>query len=220
MRMVPAVSPSHLSNGSRSGNYWIVGDVNNHAGRSLYVRLKGPLSGKARAGNGRMARPENTTATCLISSPRAKVRPARHVRGPAVLRWVAYIPGPTLAASHDVGLANAAWRPAQRRGEAAGGAVREATQRRGDRATEFTSTAVGKLPTWLDARKPSPRPLILQRLSNIAACLICVEENSVATARPKDAFLGTSNETALGSAMLQGNMFLDFFVQRTYSMCL
>jgi len=40
----------YLSNGRRSGNYWIVGDVNNHAGRSLYVRLKGPLSGKGARG--------------------------------------------------------------------------------------------------------------------------------------------------------------------------
>ncbi len=45
-----AVCRHYLSNGRRYGNYWIVGDVNNHAGRSLYVRLKGPLSGKGARG--------------------------------------------------------------------------------------------------------------------------------------------------------------------------
>ncbi|QGM95852.1 hypothetical protein F7D13_16685 (plasmid) [Methylocystis rosea] len=47
---VEAVCRHYLSNGRRSGNYWIVGDVNNHPGRSLYVRLKGPLSGKGARG--------------------------------------------------------------------------------------------------------------------------------------------------------------------------
>lgn len=47
---VEAVCKYYLSNGRRSGNYWIVGDVNNHAGRSLFVRLKGPLSGKGARG--------------------------------------------------------------------------------------------------------------------------------------------------------------------------
>jgi hypothetical protein len=47
---VEAVCKHYLSNGSRSGNYWIVGDVNNNAGRSLFVRLKGPLSGKGARG--------------------------------------------------------------------------------------------------------------------------------------------------------------------------
>ena len=47
---VEAVCRRYLSNGRRCGNYWIVGDVNNNAGRSLYVRLKGPLSGKGARG--------------------------------------------------------------------------------------------------------------------------------------------------------------------------
>ena len=47
---VEAVCKHYLSNGGKSGNYWIVGDVNNHLGRSLYVRLKGPLSGKGARG--------------------------------------------------------------------------------------------------------------------------------------------------------------------------
>jgi len=47
---VDAVCKHYLSNGRRCGNYWIVGDVNNNAGRSLYVRLKGPLSGRGARG--------------------------------------------------------------------------------------------------------------------------------------------------------------------------
>src|SRR5208283_4263879 len=47
---VEAVCKHYLSNGRRCGNYWIVGDVNNNVGRSLYVRLKGPLSGKGARG--------------------------------------------------------------------------------------------------------------------------------------------------------------------------
>jgi hypothetical protein len=47
---VEAVCKHYLSNGSRSGNYWIVGDVNNNVGRSLFVRLKGPLYGKGARG--------------------------------------------------------------------------------------------------------------------------------------------------------------------------
>ena len=47
---VEAVCRHYLSNGRRCGNYWIVGDVNNNAGRSLYVRLKGPLFGKGARG--------------------------------------------------------------------------------------------------------------------------------------------------------------------------
>jgi len=50
---VEAVCRHYLSNGRRCGNYWIVGDVNNNTGRSLYVRLKGPLSGKGARGKWR-----------------------------------------------------------------------------------------------------------------------------------------------------------------------
>lgn len=40
----------YLPNGRRSGRYWLVGDVRNSTGRSLYVRLHGPLSGPGAAG--------------------------------------------------------------------------------------------------------------------------------------------------------------------------
>ena len=45
-----AVCRHYLSNGRREGRYWIVGDVANTPGRSLYVRLYGPLYGKGAAG--------------------------------------------------------------------------------------------------------------------------------------------------------------------------
>jgi len=45
-----AVCRHYLSNGRRHGHYWLVGDVENSAGRSLYVRLTGPESGKGTAG--------------------------------------------------------------------------------------------------------------------------------------------------------------------------
>jgi hypothetical protein len=45
-----AVCRYYLSNGHREGRYWIVGDVANTPGRSLYVRLYGPLYGKGAAG--------------------------------------------------------------------------------------------------------------------------------------------------------------------------
>src|SRR5260370_4715709 len=49
-RSAEAVCRYYLSNGRREGRYWIVGDVANTPGRSLYVRLYGPLSGKGAAG--------------------------------------------------------------------------------------------------------------------------------------------------------------------------
>ena len=48
-RNAEAVCRYYLSNGHREGRYWIVGDVANTPGRSLYVRLYGPLSGKGAA---------------------------------------------------------------------------------------------------------------------------------------------------------------------------
>jgi hypothetical protein len=45
-----AVCRHYLSNGRRQGRYWLVGDADNHPGRSLYVRLKGPDNGKGAVG--------------------------------------------------------------------------------------------------------------------------------------------------------------------------
>ncbi|NLS07471.1 DNA primase [Rhizobium sp. P32RR-XVIII] len=41
-----AVCRHYLSAGRRAGNYWLVGDVDNNKGRSLYVRLTGPRAGR------------------------------------------------------------------------------------------------------------------------------------------------------------------------------
>ena len=45
-----AVCRHYLSNGYRQGRYWLVGDVGNTHGRSLYVRLHGPDTGRGAAG--------------------------------------------------------------------------------------------------------------------------------------------------------------------------
>jgi hypothetical protein len=45
-----AVCRKYLPNGVKSGNYWMVGDVSGAPGRSMHVRLKGPLSGRGAAG--------------------------------------------------------------------------------------------------------------------------------------------------------------------------
>ena len=49
-RQAEAVCRHYLSNGRREGRYWLVGDVRNTPGRSMFVRLKGPESGKGAAG--------------------------------------------------------------------------------------------------------------------------------------------------------------------------
>ena len=49
-REAEAVCRQYLSNGRRVGRYWIVGDVHNNRGRSMYVRLFGPESGPGAAG--------------------------------------------------------------------------------------------------------------------------------------------------------------------------
>src|SRR5580704_12194837 len=49
-RDAEAVCRHYLSNGRRRGRYWVVGDVANTPGRSLFVRLSGPESGKGAAG--------------------------------------------------------------------------------------------------------------------------------------------------------------------------
>lgn len=49
-REAEAVCRHYLSNGRREGRYWLVGDVEDTPGRSLFVRLTGPKSGKGAAG--------------------------------------------------------------------------------------------------------------------------------------------------------------------------
>ena len=49
-RDAEAVCRHYLPAGRREGRYWLVGDVENSPGRSLYVRLRGPESGRGAAG--------------------------------------------------------------------------------------------------------------------------------------------------------------------------
>lgn len=49
-RQAEAVCRRYLSKGHREGRYWLVGDVRNTPGRSMFVRLKGAESGKGAAG--------------------------------------------------------------------------------------------------------------------------------------------------------------------------
>ena len=49
-REAEAVCRCYLSNGRREGRYWLVGDIKNTPGRSMFVRLSGPESGKGAAG--------------------------------------------------------------------------------------------------------------------------------------------------------------------------
>jgi len=49
-RNAEAVCRHYLSNGRRSGRYWVVGDIMNTTGHSMYVRLFGPEFGKGAAG--------------------------------------------------------------------------------------------------------------------------------------------------------------------------
>ncbi|MGY3079202.1 hypothetical protein ACVWZZ_005610 [Bradyrhizobium sp. LM6.10] len=46
-REAEAVCRHYLSNGKRAGQYWVVGDVHNTPGRSLFVRLKESPKGSA-----------------------------------------------------------------------------------------------------------------------------------------------------------------------------
>ena len=49
-RQAEAVCRHYLSAGHREGRYWLVGDVRNTPGRSMFVRLTGGASGKGAAG--------------------------------------------------------------------------------------------------------------------------------------------------------------------------
>lgn len=46
-REAEAVCRHYLSNGKRAGRYWLVGDVHNTPGRSMFVRLQASTKGAA-----------------------------------------------------------------------------------------------------------------------------------------------------------------------------
>jgi Toprim domain len=103
-RDAEAVCRHYLSNGRREGRYWLVGDIANTPGRSLFVRLKGPDRGKGAAGkwtdaatgehgdlldliamNRRLDRLRDVLdeARSFLSLPRPKPPPDRHTRQPS-----------------------------------------------------------------------------------------------------------------------------------------
>jgi len=49
-RRAEAVCRHYLPAGCREGRYWLVGDIHNTPGRSMFVRLQGPESGRGAAG--------------------------------------------------------------------------------------------------------------------------------------------------------------------------
>ena len=68
-REAEAVCRHYLSNGRREGRYWLVGDVRNTPGRSMFVRLKGPNPARAPPANGPTP-PPASMAICSTSSAR------------------------------------------------------------------------------------------------------------------------------------------------------
>ena len=60
-RDAEAVCRHYLSNGHRQEHYWVIGDVMNTPGRSLYLRLTAPIPALVRPANGPTPpRPRNT----------------------------------------------------------------------------------------------------------------------------------------------------------------
>src|SRR3546814_4895860 len=49
-RQAEAVCRHYLTSGHREGRYWLVGDLRNSPGRSMFVRLTGGETGKGAAG--------------------------------------------------------------------------------------------------------------------------------------------------------------------------
>ncbi len=87
-RNAEAVCRHYLSNGRREGRYWLVGDVANSKGRSLFVRLSGPDHGKGAAGKWTdyvasrvMLRPDVWRPFCEgpAASPQHNLRPSGRV---------------------------------------------------------------------------------------------------------------------------------------------
>ena len=65
-RHAEAVCRYYLPNGQRHGRYWLVGDISNTPGRSLYVRLAGPDHGPGAAGKWT----EYVAPTSYVAAPR------------------------------------------------------------------------------------------------------------------------------------------------------
>jgi hypothetical protein len=65
-REAEAACRYYLSNGRREGRYWLVGDVHNAPGRSMFVRLL--QSRRAPPANGPMLRPANMAISSMLSA--------------------------------------------------------------------------------------------------------------------------------------------------------
>lgn len=65
-RDAEAVCRHYLSNGRRAGRYWVVGDVHNTPGRSMFVRLQ--ESPKGLPANGRTRRPASMAISSMSSA--------------------------------------------------------------------------------------------------------------------------------------------------------
>jgi hypothetical protein len=105
-RNAEAVCRHYLSNGRREGRYWLVGDVHNNPGRSLYVRLHGPSAGKGAAGrwndtatNERGDLLDMIAAACGLDGIGAAMAEARLFLG--VARPAPSPPSPALSGSPD-----------------------------------------------------------------------------------------------------------------------
>ena len=68
-REAEAVCRHYLSNGRREGRYWLVGDVRNTPGRSMFVRLKRVAEGARRQMDRR--RDRRARRSCSTSSAKA-----------------------------------------------------------------------------------------------------------------------------------------------------
>ena len=75
-REAEAVCRHYLSNGRREGRYWLVGDVRNTPGRSMFVRLRGVAEGAGR----QMDRRRDRRARRLARRHPRKLRPSRFPR--------------------------------------------------------------------------------------------------------------------------------------------
>ena len=92
-----AVCRHYLSNGRKQGHYWLVGDVRNTAGRSMFVRLSGPANGTRAAGKWTDAATSEAwgPARCHPRKLRIGRIQGRRRRGPTLLEPAVARPGST-----------------------------------------------------------------------------------------------------------------------------
>ena len=77
-----SVCRAYLPAGRREGSYWIVGDLQNNPGRSLFVRLTGSASGPGAAGKFMQSMAEYAREQGLRLFPRCSYAVTWHKRHP------------------------------------------------------------------------------------------------------------------------------------------